>query len=116
MTKSRNQARLIRHSRIRQKIKGTKSIPRLCVFKSHKHIQAQIIDDQNHHTLIAASSLTLKLPNGANLAAASAVGKQVASAALKLKISQVVFDRGGYLFHGRVKALAQAARQEGLKF
>ena len=113
---SRNQMRVMRHERVRSKISGTPEIPRLCVFRSNKNISCQIIDDVNGVTLASASSLTLKLANGGNIEAASAVGKAIAEAAKKAKITKVVFDRGGYLYHGRVEALANAARENGLEF
>ena len=115
---SKNVTRQKRHLRIRQNIVGTASKPRLNVFRSNKQIYAQIIDDTTGKTLCSASSLDkeLKLANGSNVAAATEVGTLVAKRALALKIETVVFDRGGYLFHGRVKALAEAARAAGLKF
>ena len=115
---SRNKKRLLRHKRIRKKIIGTKTLPRLSVFRSHKQISAQIINDQLGITLVSASSLdkSLALTSGANIIAAQAVGKLLAKLAKKQKISSVVFDRSGYLYHGRVKALAEAAREAGLKF
>lgn len=115
---SRNSMRVMRHSRIRNKISGTSTIPRLCVFRSNTGIYAQIIDDENKTTLVSASSLDkdLKLTNGSNIEAAKVVGKAIAEKAKKAKITQVVFDRGGYLYHGRVKALADAARENGLEF
>jgi len=113
---SRNQMRVMRHARVRSKISGTPELPRLCVFRSNKNISCQIIDDVNGVTLASASSLTLKLANGGNIEAAAAVGKAIAEAAKKAKITKVVFDRGGYLYHGRVEALANAARENGLEF
>lgn len=114
---SRNSARLMRHARIRSKISGTGEIPRLSVFRSNKQIYAQIIDDEKKSTLVSASSLdkSLKLENGGNIEAAKAVGKLLAEKAKKAKITKVVFDRGGYLYHGRVQALAEAARENGLE-
>lgn len=114
---SRNSARLMRHKRIRTEISGTKEVPRLSVFRSNKEIYAQIIDDEKKTTLASASSLdkSLKLKNGGNVEAAKAVGKLLAENAKKAKIKKVVFDRGGYLYHGRVKALAEAARENGLE-
>ena len=114
---SRNSMRIVRHERIRNKISGTAEIPRLCVFRSNKEIYAQIIDDEKRTTLASASSLdkSLKLKNGGNVEAAKAVGKLLAENAKKAKIKKVVFDRGGYLYHGRVKALAEAARENGLE-
>jgi large subunit ribosomal protein L18 len=115
---SKNASREKRHLRIRQTLKGTAEKPRLSVFRSNSQIYAQIIDDVTGKTLCSASSLDkeLKLANGSNVAAATEVGTLVAKRALALKIETVVFDRGGYLFHGRVKALAEAARAAGLKF
>ena len=113
---SRNQMRVMRHARVRSKISGTPELPRLCVFRSNKNISCQIIDDVNGVTLASASSLTLKLANGGNIEAATEVGKAIAEAAKKAKITKVVFDRGGYLYHGRVEALANAARENGLEF
>ena len=115
---SKNVSREKRHLRIRQTLKGTAAKPRLSVFRSNSQIYAQIIDDVTGKTLCSASSLDkeLKLANGSNVAAATEVGTLVAKRALALNIETVVFDRGGYLFHGRVKALADAARAAGLKF
>jgi len=115
---SRNEARKVRHLRIRQKIKGTSSRPRLNVFRSNSHIYAQVIDDEKGVTLVSASSIDkeLKLENGSNIEAAKQVGALIAKRALEKNIENVVFDRGGYLYHGRVKALAEAARAAGLKF
>ena len=114
----RNDARVARHDRIREKISGTKDVPRLNVFRSNSNIFAQIIDDEAGVTLVSASSLDkeLKLTNGGNVEAAAKVGELLAKKAKKAKISKVVFDRGGYLYHGRVKALAEAARENGLEF
>lgn len=110
--------RVVRHERIRNKISGTSEIPRLCVFRSNTGIYAQIIDDETKSTIVAASSLDkdLKITNGSNIEAAKIVGEQVAKKALANSITKVVFDRGGYLYHGRVKALAEAARENGLEF
>ena len=115
---SRNEARKARHIRIRTSLSGTASTPRLCVFRSNKQISAQIIDDTKGITLVSASSLDkdLKLSNGGNVEAAKLVGKSIAEKARKAKIKTVVFDRGGYLYHGRVKALADSARENGLEF
>ena len=114
----RNDARIARHDRTRGKISGTKDVPRLNVFRSNSNIFAQIIDDEAGVTLVSASSLEseLKLANGGNIEAATKVGELLAKKAKKAKISKVVFDRGGYLYHGRVKALAEAARENGLEF
>lgn len=115
---SRNEARMARHSRIRTKVSGTAECPRLCVFRSNKQISAQIIDDTKGITLVQASSLDkdLKIANGGNVEAAKLVGKSIAEKAKKAKIKTVVFDRSGYLYHGRVEALAEAARENGLEF
>ena len=115
---SRNSMRIVRHERIRKNIIGTSEIPRLCVFRSNVGIYAQIIDDETKTTLVSASSLDkdLKIANGSNVEAAKVVGKSIAEKAKKAKITKVVFDRGGYLYHGRVKALAEAARENGLEF
>ena len=115
---SRNSMRKVRHERIRKNIFGTKEIPRLCVFRSNKEIYVQVIDDENKNTIVSASSLEpeLKLKNGSNKDAAKAVGKLIAEKAKKNKIKKVVFDRGGYLYHGRVQALAESARENGLEF
>ena len=111
---SRNQMRLMRHSRVRSKIVGTSELPRLCVFRSNKNISCQVIDDENGTTLASASSLKIK--NGGNIEGAKEVRKMIAEACKKAKITKVVFDRGGYLYHGRVAALAEAARENGLEF
>ncbi len=115
---SRNELRKRRHFRVRNKINGTSERPRLSVFRSSKHIYAQLVDDVNHATLAAASSLEKEagVEQGGNVAAAQAVGKLIGERGVAKKIEQVVFDRGGYLYHGRVKALAEAAREAGLKF
>lgn len=113
---AKNAERQRRHARVRTKINGTPECPRLNVFRSNAHIHAQIIDDVNGQTLVAASSVSLKLENGSNVEAATKVGTEIANLAKKAKIENVVFDRGGYIYHGRVKALAEAAREAGLKF
>ena len=112
----KNIARKRKHIRVRNKISGTALTPRLCVFRSNKNIEVQVIDDVKQVTLVSVSSLSLHLENGSNIAAASKVGEEVAKACLAKKIENVVFDRGGYIYHGRVKALAEAARNAGLKF
>ncbi|HHW48513.1 MAG TPA: 50S ribosomal protein L18 [Clostridiaceae bacterium] len=116
----RNKERLRRHERVRKKVKGTPERPRLNVFRSLTNIYAQIIDDTTGHTLVAASTLDKalkgKLKYGGNKEAAAEVGKLIAEKALEKGIKKVVFDRGGYLYHGRVKALAEAAREAGLEF
>ena len=113
-------ARRRRHARVRAKITGTASSPRLCVFRSLNHIYAQVIDDLRGHTLVAASTLEPEIKGGTDSKGKSAkaelVGSLVAKRALSKGINQVVFDRGGYKYHGRVKALAEAARQAGLEF
>lgn len=113
---SRNNMRKIRHDRVRTKVFGTTEVPRLNVYRSNTNIYAQIIDDENGKTLVSASSLDLKLSNGSNVEAASKVGEAVAEKAVKAGITKVVFDRGGYQYHGRVQALAEAARSKGLEF
>ncbi len=115
-TRSRNKDRIRRHIRVRQKISGTAECPRLNVFRSNANIEAQIIDDVKGVTLVSASSMQLKLENGGNIEAAKAVGTELAKRALDKDIKEVVFDRGGYIYHGRVKALAEAAREAGLEF
>ncbi len=109
-----------RHCRVRRKVFGTAERPRLAVFRSNQHIYAQVIDDTQHHTLVAASTVdtTLKseLKSKATCDASSAVGKLIAQRALEKGITKVVFDRGGNIYHGRVKALAEAAREAGLDF
>ena len=115
---SRNEARQARHSRIRNKVSGTATCPRLSVFRSNKQISVQLIDDENGVTLVSASSIDkeLKLANGGNIEAATKVGELLANRAKKANIKEVIFDRGGHLYHGRVKALAEAARSNGLEF
>ncbi len=113
-------ARYGRHARVRAKVKGTASRPRLCIFRSLQHIYAQVIDDSRGHTLTSASTIDLEIKgetNGKKKAAqAELVGILIAKRALGVGIKQVVFDRGGYKYHGRVKTLAETARQGGLKF
>ena len=117
---SRNEMRVERHKRIRKQIIGTKDMPRLCVFRSNKNISAQIIDDEKGVTLASASSndkeLKEKLAHGGNIEAAKLVGEAIARKAKVKGIECVVFDRGGFLYHGRVAALADAAREAGLMF
>ena len=115
---SRNEMRKQRHERIRTTLSGTAERPRLNVFRANANITAQIIDDTKGVTLVSASSIDkeLKLANGSNIEAAKQVGALVAKRALEKGVECVVFDRGGYLYHGRVKALADAAREAGLKF
>ena len=112
---SKNVSRVKRHEKIRRTLSGTNETPRLCVFRSNNAIYAQLIDDVKGVTLASSSSLELKLKNN-NLETASAVGKDIATKAKKAKIKTVVFDRGGYLYHGRVKALADEASENGLEF
>ena len=112
-----NKQRLRRHKRIRAKISGTAARPRLDVFRSNANIYAQIIDDENGVTLLSASTLEKEFEGyGGNKEAAKAVGTMIAKKALERGITEVVFDRGGYVYHGRVQALAEAAREGGLKF
>ena len=112
----KNKVRQRRHARVRRKISGTSTCPRLNVFRSNKHIHCQIIDDTCGKTLVACSSVEMKMKNGSNIEAATAVGTELAKRALAKDIDTVVFDRGGYIYHGRVKAVADAARAAGLKF
>jgi large subunit ribosomal protein L18 len=118
--KSRNEARLKRHQRVRKNIFGTSEAPRLCVYRSLNDIYAQIIDDEKGVTLVASSSidkeLRTKIEKMKKLEQASEVGKLLGERAKTHKISKVVFDRGGYQYMGRVKALAEGARESGLKF
>jgi len=115
---SRNDSRVKRHARVRKDVFGTPEMPRLCVFRSSKNIYAQIIDDVNGKTLASASSLDkdLALSYGGNKDAAKAVGEKLGKVALEAGIKAVCFDRGGYLYHGRVKELAEGARSAGLEF
>ena len=115
---SRNEMRVARHARVRAKVVGTPEVPRLNVFRSNSNIFAQIIDDENAVTLVSASSIDkeLKIENGSNVEAAKKVGELLASRAKKANITKVTFDRGGYLYHGRVEAFADAARENGLEF
>ncbi|MFC9779097.1 50S ribosomal protein L18 [Paenibacillus chitinolyticus] len=115
----KNKARLKRHLRVRKKIQGTTARPRLNIFRSEKHMYAQIIDDVNGVTVASASTQDKELKevsNGGNVEAARKVGELVANRAKEKGVSEVVFDRGGYLYHGRVQALAEAAREAGLEF
>ena len=117
---SRNAHRQHVHDRVRQRVVGTSERPRLCVYRSLGHIYAQVIDDHGGRTLVSASSLDkdtrTAIKGGGNVAAAKIVGKTIAERSLAAGVQQVVFDRGGYMYHGRVQALASAARQAGLKF
>ncbi|MBI4725995.1 50S ribosomal protein L18 [candidate division TA06 bacterium] len=112
--KEKRDARLRRHVRIRRKVQGTSERPRLCVFRSNKFIYAQVIDD-TQHAVLAASGKMEGLEKG-KLAQSKQVGKKIAQLALAKGIKQVVFDRGGYIYHGRIKALAESAREAGLQF
>ncbi|WP_078382544.1 50S ribosomal protein L18 [Sutcliffiella halmapala] len=114
----KNSTRKKRHTRVRAKLSGTATRPRLNVFRSNQHIYAQVIDDSNSVTIVSASTLDKELTaaNGSNLESAVLVGELVAKRAIEKGIKSVVFDRGGYLYHGRVKALADAAREAGLEF
>ena len=120
MSQQRALGRVIRHRRIRKRVNGFAERPRLNVFRSHKHLYAQIINDFEGVTMIGCSTKQLaegtKAASGGTVAAATQLGRHVAQEALKKGISAVVFDRGGYRFHGRVQAFAQAAREGGLKF
>ncbi|GMK48546.1 MULTISPECIES: 50S ribosomal protein L18 [Paenibacillus] len=116
----KNKARLKRHLRVRKKINGTVARPRLSVFRSAKHIYAQLIDDVQGVTLASASTVDKELAeaigNGGSVEAARKVGELIAKRAQAKGVSQIVFDRGGYLYHGRIQALAEAAREAGLEF
>lgn len=112
----KNSVRVRKHLRVRKKVSGTSETPRLCVFRSNKHIEAQIIDDTKGNTLVSSSSVALKLERGNNVEAAKKVGEDIAKKALEKGIEKVVFDRAGYIYHGRVAALADGAREAGLKF
>lgn len=114
----KNQNRKKRHARARRTISGTAEKPRLCVYRSGKHIYAQLINDDEGHTMASASTLdkSLNLEQTGNIEAAKAVGSEIAKRALDQDIEEVVFDRSGYIYHGRIKALADAAREAGLKF
>ena len=115
--KDSNLARLKRHARVRAKISGTTERPRLCVYRSNANISAQIIDDTKGITLVSASTLEKAFEgNGGNIEAAKKIGALIAERANEKGITEVVFDRGGYLYHGRVSALADGAREGGLKF
>ena len=112
----RNAIRQRIHDRIRRKLSGTGARPRLNVYRSLNHIYAQVIDDSKGETIVSASTLAAKIPTGGNVAAAREIGKLVAEQAIAKGVKKVVFDRGGYLYHGRIKALADAAREAGLDF
>ena len=113
----RKAERMRRHKRVRRKISGTADCPRLCVYRSNSNIYAQVIDDEKQTTLVAASTLDKEVKTKkANKEAARKVGKLIAKKAAEKKITTIVFDRGGYIYHGVVKELAEAAREGGLKF
>lgn len=120
VAEQRRQARKKRQVRVRRKVRGTSERPRLCIFRSAKHIYAQIIEDATGRTLAAASTVSKDvaggLNHGGNVEAAKAVGAAIARKALEQNIKEVVFDRNGFLYHGRIKALADAARESGLSF
>lgn len=120
MKRTKREARIRRHRRIRKKVFGTPERPRLSVYGSLKHMYAQIIDDMKGHTLVAASTLDKELKgeikHGGNVEAARKVGELIAKRAISKGIKKVVFDRGGFRYHGRIKALADAAREAGLEF
>lgn len=115
---NKNENRIARHERVRKKISGTAAKPRLCVYRSSNHIYAQIIDDVAGHTLVSASTLdkSANLTSTKNKDASKFVGELIAKKALEKGIEEVVFDRGGYIYHGRIKELAESAREAGLKF
>lgn len=117
-TKSRSSARSLRHARVRKRVVGTPARPRLSVFRSSRHISAQVIDDTSGRTMVSASTLEKELRKGStgDVKAAAAVGKLLAQRAKAAGVTAVVFDRGGFKYHGRVAALADAAREEGLEF
>lgn len=114
--KSRNELRSKRHKRVRGKVFGTAERPRLSVFRSNSNISAQIINDEEGVTLVSSSTMNLNLEKSSNIEAASKVGQDIAKKAIENNIKDVVFDRSGYLYHGKVKALAEAAREAGLRF
>ncbi|HEY7627944.1 MAG TPA: 50S ribosomal protein L18 [Ilumatobacteraceae bacterium] len=119
VAQQRQQGRLIRHRRVRKKIHGTEARPRLAVFRSNKHLSLQLIDDDSGRTLAAASTAEAELRaagSGSTVAAATRLGKVIAERAKAAGVNQVVFDRGGFLYHGRVAAVAEAAREAGLEF
>ncbi len=113
---TKRENRYKRHKKVRAKIKGTSKVPRLCVFRSNKHIYGQLIDDEKGKTLLVAKDLEIKKSSKGKIILAKEVGKLLAQKAVEKKYKKVVFDRGGYRYHGRVKALAEGAREEGLKF
>jgi large subunit ribosomal protein L18 len=113
---SRNDGRIARHDRLRKRIVGTSERPRLAVFRSLKHITAQIIDDSNGQTIVSASTLEKDLKATGNIGGAKQIGETIAKRALDKGIKQVVFDRGGFQYHGRIESLAKGARDAGLEF
>lgn len=114
--RKRNEIRQRVHTRIRRRLTGTAERPRLNVYRSLNHIYVQVIDDMQGVTLVSASTVAAKAKTGGNVSAAKEIGKQIAERAREKGITKVVFDRGGYLYHGRIKALAEAAREAGLEF
>lgn len=120
MANTKTESMKVRQTRVRRSLKSSSDRPRLTVFRSNKHIYAQIIDDVNQKTLVSASTVSKelegKVKKTSDLNAAKEVGKLIGQIAIKAKIEQVAFDRGGYLYHGKIKALADAAREAGLKF
>ena len=112
----KNVNRIKRHQRIRKQISGTPECPRLSVFRSNKHIAVQVIDDVNQKTLVSSSTVQLNVVNGGNIEGSKLVGADIAKKCLEAGIENVVFDRGGYVYTGRIAALANAARENGLKF
>jgi large subunit ribosomal protein L18 len=119
IAKKRREGRLRRHRRVRKKVHGTAARPRLAVYRSNRHLSVQLIDDDSGRTIVSASSLEAdfrKQQAGGNIAAATAVGTLIAERAKKAGITSVVFDRGGFLYHGRIAAIADAARAAGLEF
>ncbi|MFH1582582.1 MAG: 50S ribosomal protein L18 [bacterium] len=111
----KKEKRIRRHKRVRAKVSGTAKAPRLCVFRSAKHIYAQLIDDEKGKTIISVNDISIKKSKG-KIETAKNIGKTIAKAAIEKKIEKVVFDRAGYQYHGRVKAVAEGAREGGLKF
>ena len=116
MIKNRNKARKAKHIKIRKKIIGTAKVPRVNVFKSLRNLEAQLVDDIARKTLAHSSSLSLKLPNGGNISSAKKVGVDFATKIKELKFKKIVFDRSGYIYHGRIKAFAETLREKGVKF
>ena len=116
--KHKHQSRVRRHRRVRKKVQGTAERPRLAVYRSNRHIIAQVIDDTSGHTIVSASTTESELKSGptGNIAGAAVVGKLIAERAKEQKITSVVFDRGGFRYHGRIAALADSAREAGLEF